>query len=340
MGYAQFGILSFDKIQDFNSIMGGDCSVSQGDIRIFYPNKFEEKSRLYKYDEYKSRKEAFIKTLEEELQEYPKGKNIDYGNVIFLNEARIIESQMTISMANSKDEIIKAIEQKLEATEQKYIEQINVLVNELEIKDRKNSYLEEEIKLLKMEKRNWQYVLDDIELEHQREKEQLQKQIDRMQQLLERPLKTEDIPAWADKYFRGKLFFHDRAVEEISKTPTSEVDMNLLCDAIEFLAHEYRDEFLGLIDREEKNRLCKLKYNRPFDVVPSGDGIVKSYPLEYKIKYGTGPNGRRKEVPLNYHLRVGVDNENLLRIYFYFDGEKKLLVVGSLPKHLSTTSFR
>jgi len=39
------------------------------------------------------------------------------------------------------------------------------------------------------------------------------------------------------------------------------------------------------------------------------------------------------EVPLDLHLKSGK-----LRIYFFFDKVKQLIVVGSLPKHLKTVT--
>lgn len=116
--------------------------------------------------------------------------------------------------------------------------------------------------------------------------------------------------------------------------------MELLCDSIEFLAYEYRDQILGIKNKEEINNICSKKYNRPFDVGASGDLSVCKYPKEYKIKYGKGFTGKPVEVPLNMHLKVGNDNENLLRIYFLFDKVKKLIVVGSLPKHLPTILYK
>ena len=46
------------------------------------------------------------------------------------------------------------------------------------------------------------------------------------------------------------------------------------------------------------------------------------------------------ESGLDYHLRVGSDPENLLRIYFLHDDKKKLIVVGSLPRHLRTVTIK
>ena len=61
-----------------------------------------------------------------------------------------------------------------------------------------------------------------------------------------------------------------------------------------------------------------------------------AYPLEYKIKYYKDEKGKTHESILDLHLKSGTGAENLLRIYFLYDKEKQLIVVGSLPKHLKT----
>jgi len=114
--------------------------------------------------------------------------------------------------------------------------------------------------------------------------------------------------------------------------------MELVCDAIEFLAHEYIDEKVGNISLEERNMICSETYNRSFEVGPSGDISIKNYSKEYKVKYGLGFKGKPVEVPLDLHLKVGNDSKNLLRIYFFFDKIKQLIVIGSLPRHLKTVT--
>lgn len=42
---------------------------------------------------------------------------------------------------------------------------------------------------------------------------------------------------------------------------------------------------------------------------------------------------------MDYHLSVGNDPENLLRIYFLHDDGKQLIVIGSLPKHLKAVNI-
>ena len=115
--------------------------------------------------------------------------------------------------------------------------------------------------------------------------------------------------------------------------------MELLGAALEFLAEEYRARLIGQLSEDEMLTACSRKYGRPFEVAAQKGGSVDAYPLDYKIKYFVGKDGKRHESPLDRHLRVGNDSENLLRIYFLFDPDKQLIVVGSLPKHLKTLTF-
>jgi len=108
---------------------------------------------------------------------------------------------------------------------------------------------------------------------------------------------------------------------------------------LEFLAIEYRNELIGEITEEERNLLCSKRYGRPFTVTPIKGMSPQAYPAEYKIKYYENEKGKKYESVLDLHLKVGNDSENLLRIYFLYDKEKKLIVVGSLPKHLSTLTM-
>jgi hypothetical protein len=46
------------------------------------------------------------------------------------------------------------------------------------------------------------------------------------------------------------------------------------------------------------------------------------------------------EALLDLHLCIGVDPCNLIRIYFLYDKVNRLIVVGSLPGHLRTVSYK
>lgn len=85
---------------------------------------------------------------------------------------------------------------------------------------------------------------------------------------------------------------------------------------------------------------CSRKYGRPFEVSSIGDMTIQFTPAQYKIKYFTNAQGKKRETALDQHLKVGNDPENLLRIYFVLDEENRLVVVGSLPRHLKAVRIR
>lgn len=106
------------------------------------------------------------------------------------------------------------------------------------------------------------------------------------------------------------------------------------------MATDYWASRYQRISREELLSRCSKKYGRPFEVKPTGNLTVEHTPTEYKIKYFPGAKGKPVESPLDFHLCVGNDPENLLRIYFLHDDKHQLIVVGSLPRHLKAISIR
>lgn len=336
MGYAHFAVIQYDLIDDFTNLLGKEYFMNNGDLRIIYPHKFNEESEYYTRDYMCSNKSAFEKYLENKLQNYPKYKDIYFGRVKFINEAKIQEQKKLIDSYKDKAAVLEASDTRLESISKKYEERIKKLNSELEEKERNISSLRSEKTKLEQNIRRLNLTIDDIKNTHQQEIEELNYVITRKDQHLDRPQKPDKIPEWVERNFKDKLILHPRACNMIKSTPLKEVNMNMLCDALEYLAYEYRDEQLGLITEDERNNLCMKKYNRPFSIAPTGDKCIKTYNKQYKVKYGKGFKGKPIETALDTHLRVGVDSDNLLRIYFFFDKEKKIVVVGSMPKHLKT----
>jgi len=65
------------------------------------------------------------------------------------------------------------------------------------------------------------------------------------------------------------------------------------------------------------------------------DVAVGEYEDEYFVPYPVGSGLKRK---LEFHLRRGNsrDERQCLGIYFFWDEQARLVVVGSLPAHLRT----
>jgi uncharacterized coiled-coil protein SlyX len=238
------------------------------------------------------------------------------GQEIYLKEMEDYKRLRDQKLAEARgefDQIISALE--------KDKEKLSNRISQLEERSTKEAIVVEDVGILNDE-------VTALREENAKLKEQIEK--------LNRPNKTTEIPKWVEECFSDRLILHEKAVELITSTPTSEVDMTLLCDALEYLSKEYRDELLGKITEEERNLICSKRYDRPFTVTPITGMAPNAYPLEYKIKYYRDERGKIHESVLDLHLKSGTGTENLLRIYFLYDKEKQLIVVGSLPKHLKT----
>ena len=118
------------------------------------------------------------------------------------------------------------------------------------------------------------------------------------------------------------------------------MNLDLICDAVDFLATDYYARRFEGLSTEEMNTRCSRKYGRPFEVKPTGASTIAFTPLQYKIKYFPGRNGKPVESALDFHLCVGNDPESLLRIYFLHDDEKQRIVIGSLPRHLRAVTIQ
>ena len=113
----------------------------------------------------------------------------------------------------------------------------------------------------------------------------------------------------------------------------------LICDALSYLATEYWEERYLQVSDDITLMRCAEKYGRPFEVTRIGITTIEYTPSEYRIKYFRNEKGKLRESALNYHLRVGNKSENMLRIYFLHDDDNQLIVVGSLPDHLTTITI-
>lgn len=156
--------------------------------------------------------------------------------------------------------------------------------------------------------------------------------IEHLKNKLSRPNKFSKIADWTRENFAGHLELTTKAERMLNVSDLS-IDIDILCDAIEYLSTEYLDYMKNEITQNEMTSLMGLKYNRPFTVVPVMDSIITSAPEAYTTAYMTA-NNTLETRELNLHLRYGVNPETLIRIYFFYDDKEKKIVVGSLPKHL------
>lgn len=158
------------------------------------------------------------------------------------------------------------------------------------------------------------------------ENEKIRKINEHLMNCRNRPQRMEKIPEWIKTTFEGRIELHERAVRMLSKGENSAISIDILCDALEYLAQEYLDVLQGKISPDEANKICAYKYQRPFRVIPTGSAY-RTY-SDYNIVID------KINHFLDLHLTWGVNVENLIRIYFFYDKNVKKIIIGSLPRHL------
>lgn len=147
-----------------------------------------------------------------------------------------------------------------------------------------------------------------------------------------------EVQDWVNSYFANRLYLHSRAVRGLKDAVFENVA--LVCKSLKLLAGDYwlmRSNH----DPEQRQSLSAnwddcikklgLEYNHQ-SLSPTRLGEFRdTYTIDYRI-------GQSSQQVLGPHLKYGgtKDNRYCMRIYFLWDDERQLVVIGSLPAHLDT----
>lgn len=336
LAYAHSFHLPVDQFESFSKIHQID--VKSGDILFLEP--YELGAGVLKYEYSKASRDNNFSELMTLSRDYLRKKSVSFGSVVFLSGAKKMLSERYKKANLSVDDTINDYEERIQTL-------CEMHKNELMERNDKIQQQANKITRLKNQLDNADAQIEDIRSQATREIEEAHKMVANMAERMEyfeslpkRPKTPQEIPGWVRNRFIGRLEFHQRAVRLIQDVSASDIDMQLLCDAIEYLAREYRDLKAGNIKWDDVTKRCSEKYGRPFEVTGCGDTAIEMYPNQYKIKYKTGFKGKPVETPLDEHLKVGNTAGNLIRIYFLYDAERKVIVVGSLPHHLKVAQIQ
>jgi len=313
--------------------------LKPGDIVVLEPKRFGGNARILPFKPSQVRKKETMDRLLGEMYTYPRGKAVAFGGVKFVSVAREALLLNSTQALQQSEGMSCEWEQKLAERDEQWRQ---VLAEK-----------DEAIGALRDQLGRQKEYQAQRELELERAKRDAAKEVERWKVLaehekegaaylrrkLDRPSGHAGIAAWVERHFDGRLVLHPRATALLEEKSARTVDVGLICDALDFLATDYWSRRYEQIDTEEMNSRCAGKYGRPFEVTHVGRATIDYTPAQYKIKYFSGARGKPVESPLDFHLRVGNGAENLLRIYFLHDDEKKLIVVGSLPRHLRAVTI-
>ena len=147
------------------------------------------------------------------------------------------------------------------------------------------------------------------------------------------PTSYDEMDSWCKKYFPDRLHFTTRARRAIKDPATLFDNVHLVYQCLLLLANEYWEMRTGNLDASVFDKKCENLQveNRPA-ATKTQAGMAKE---EY---YYTDAQGKKHL--LDMHITRGRDHNPhaILRIYYYWDSDKKMVVIGSLTNHLTTQS--
>lgn len=142
------------------------------------------------------------------------------------------------------------------------------------------------------------------------------------------------LPDWIDEHLAARVVLHPRALKGLKNADYS--DVPLVYNTLLLLANEYREmKIKGGADakrafdrRREELRLEPI--SAPISKTRAGEEGD-----EYYVRY---PNNSGAKRFLESHLKKGTSRKTseAFRIYFFWDEENKVVVIGWLPSHLDT----
>ncbi|MCL2124499.1 MAG: hypothetical protein FWH33_00735 [Oscillospiraceae bacterium] len=331
MGYAHFFVVAADILSEFDRVTG--LSLSNGGVLFCPPFQIDSQISVFSHDEVMAGDFALM--LDTMVQDYSREKHFDFSFCCFVPQAQIIQSEKTLSNINSVAELKAFYTAESARSAELQSKQLAEIESERQQEFRKFERLhEEEIARIKGLEMSMQRLLEKQDYY----KTEAVMYENRLMALRSRPQKPSDVCDWAEQSFPGRVVILERARRTMKDIKNNDVDMRLLCDSLEYLANEYCDELNGQIDESERDLRCSKYYNRPFEVIPNSESALMFYPEDYTVPYVK--NGKRNDVKLTLHLRVGSDSEKHVRIYFFYDKDDRRIVIGSMPKHLRIASYQ
>lgn len=155
-----------------------------------------------------------------------------------------------------------------------------------------------------------------------------------------RPNSYDEMARWVESELSDALLLHPRAVNALKKARFENVAM--VYDALDLLARQYRA--LRMCDGETERAAASAAFAKrlgeiglEYSAAQVAPQILGRYPQLYRVPYRVGQNTHQALGP---HLKWGStkDDRFCLRIYFFWDDDREIVVIGHLPAHLDNAA--
>jgi hypothetical protein len=336
-GLAHIYLLDQESSTTFGLLVSGRYMVFDGAVRTFYPGFSMDSNPFDHPVAPPSRIEAWEHNFDAELKGVAAFQRFLIDSMHFFSVKRVAQLESCPSYQSIKRKIGLATgAQSSEEDPGKRLEELraeNETLHEL-LKDDSDA-------------RVWRNLAESLDLENDELRQQLNSERSLNQVLsteLDRwrvgagpvsdsgPTEYQEIPDWIARNYSAKVRLHSRAIRSL-KSATYR-DIELVCRAIEFLAEEFHQTKTSGGKELLKRRDDKLN-ELGLELSPSlADHRLGEFRDQYTVDYQSGQSTKHV---LDMHLKTkgnSKDPRNCLRIYFFWDPQNEVVVIGHLPSHL------
>lgn len=329
---ASFGFVCTVADDMFEKVRAAFCEdLSKGDIIIIGKDKSPE---IMRFAEFSGNIPKAQEAIRNTLTLYPMRRSLNFGNIIFVPDARIQEYRNRRSEKMTADEentILEKENQQLRQKLKNYEEQVrdaNSEEEKIRELEKKNSALKSEIGRANADNKKLSDEITALRKKMQTQSPTLDFYRKKIHAAASFPRSQDaaEVKNWAQKEFSDTVIIHKNALASLKKKRPNTVDMAMLCDGIYYL-HGYALYRQGKITADTLDLYAE---ENNWEACGCGDAALKMFRDDYTIQM---PNGDKE---LSLHIKHGISMKHLVRIYFYYDEQSEHVVIGSMPDHLPT----
>lgn len=336
-GVAHVFQISLDVNDYLTDCIGKQWSAFNGAVRTYYPGVSFDGSDYYQHPLLTQQSirlrgvfpsddpQLCMHEIEEYVQRYVLAQRVAWeerGFDFYLAAHQQLLQEQRASSEQSQDELISSFEEQLEQLKKQNDETMSLAdsyANDCALCKGENDQLRQRIGRLTAQ-------ISVLRTQLQQCSGQA------MEQTVPEDGSYADIEDWIGRYYPDRLFLHPRAARSLKSAAYENVKLVYQC--LKLLASSYYDYCTGQSTYERFTAACKQ-----VDAGLAESGAITdasagmqgdSYFLQYKGK-------KRK---LERHLTKGnsKDRRYCLRIYFFWDDQDQVVVIGDLPHHLDTST--
>lgn len=338
VGAAHVFCLSDDANQALTGEVSRSWSAYNGAVRTYYPGVcFEDPTACYQHPlltlqgmQLRSRGESddpelCMHEIENSLCSHMLGQRISWegrGIVFYLAAHQDeLQAQRAVS-SQSQQELIDSYEEQIAGLQLQCDENLSLADSysqDCEDYRAQNDQLRETVSQLKAQLASLRYQLEEATGASSQAEIPAEPTYDAL-------------PDWISRNYPGRLFLHARAARSLKDALYEDVGLVYRC--VQLLATAYYGYCTGTYTREQFLEACRA-VDPALDERPAiTDTAAGEQGETYFVRYG----GRRRK--LERHLVKGSnkDRRYCLRIYYFWDDQDQVVVIGDLPHHLDTSA--